>query len=476
MNPGTDIEGDDEPCERPENKGDTPVGSDDSDDRMKPPSLTDDDQHLTATQKQLKIFEKVIEAIDFDALRRLAIQTRLSKLLGRGSLKHGWSKKSQKSKKKFTCTIDETPAFGSYNIVYKLTFSDGTKWAVRIPGHGCFLDEDEIEKMNYEYQAMRYSRNNTTIPIPEVFIWDTECDLIGVAFALMSWAEGRSVFSLWFDENWSTDEKRLRILTSVANSMAQLQNLRTDCIGAPRFTEDGQYSHVGPELYFRGNRKRAWAYCTQHGPWETFQEYLDEILSERDYWDAHVLRHAFESMPPDLTDCSTCCLSLNDFNSQNILVDDEGNVTAIIDWDRVQSLPASAGPARFPAWITPDWDPAVYGWRDDSQNQRRNVDSPKDLVEYRKHYARAFNKASVGIEGYSPRQVELSFLVEAIVISAGSEFSRQYIMKKFLRYAFDGKMPFILPDYGAAYEQGREKETYGPRIREAFAKNLWRRE
>ena len=470
MNPGTDTEGADEPCERTENKGDTPVGSDDSDDRMNALNLPDADQDQTATL--LKQFEKVIEAIDFDALRRLAVQTRLRQLLGRGSLKHGWSKKSQKSKKKLTCTIDETAAFGSYNIVYKLTFSDGTKWVVRIPGHGCFLDEDEIEKMNYEYQAMRYARNNTTISIPEVFIWDTECDLIGVAFALMSWSEGRSVCSLWFDKEWSTDEKRLRILTSVANNMAQLQKLRTDRIGAPRFTDDGQLSHVGPELYFRGNRNRAWAYCSQRGPWKTFREYLDEIASERNHWDAQVLMHAFESIPPDLADPSTCCLSLHDFNYQNILVDEKGNVTAVIDWDRVQSLPASAGPARFPAWITPDWDPACY----DYQGDHKFMDSPQDLLRYRKHYAAAFDKASIGIEGYSPRQVELSFLVEGVVMSAGSEFLRQYIMKKFLQYAFDDKVPFTIPEYGAACDEGTEEERYGQQIREAFARNLWRRE
>ena len=36
-------------------------------------------------------------------------------------------------------------------------------------------------------------------------------------------------------------------------------------------------------------------------------------------------------------------LSPPDFDSQNILVDDQGNVTGIIDWDLVQTLPSCVG-------------------------------------------------------------------------------------------------------------------------------------
>ena len=477
---GADTESFGEACDSGENKSGATVYNDDS--APADTCLTIDVQPQTTVRDDddgLKDFKEVIEAIDFVALQRVAVQVRLKDLLRRGNLKHGWStrkqRNKQKNKKKLTCTIDERPAFGGYNIVYKITFSDGTKWAVRIPGHGVFLDEDEIEKMDYEYQAMRYIRKNTTMKIPEVFIWDGDCELIGVAFALMSWAEGRSVFSCWFDENWTTEEKRLTILTSVANNMAQLQNLRTNRIGAPRFTNDGQLSHVGPEMWFSGNNKYQWGNCQQRGPWNTVADYYEDHLEEDDYWDGQVLKHVFDSMLPDLAEPSTCCLSLHDFDSQNILVDDEGNVTAVIDWDRVLSLPASAGAARFPAWITRDWAPGMRGWSDDATGgETCTEDSPKVLRRYRKHYAAAFNKASVGIKGYDSRQVELSILMEGTIISASSVFLRQYIMKNFLHHAFDGKVPFTIPEYGAACDEGREEETYGKQIRKAFVNNLWR--
>jgi hypothetical protein len=81
-------------------------------------------------------------------------------------------------------------------------------------------------------------------------------------------------------------------------------------------------------------------------------------------------------------------LSVPDLDSQNILVDDEGNLTGLIDWDLVQTLPRCVGYCRYPGWITRDWDPLMYGWpRSDSEN------SPEELARYRMHYNQAMGEA-----------------------------------------------------------------------------------
>lgn len=41
-------------------------------------------------------------------------------------------------------------------------------------------------------------------------------------------------------------------------------------------------------------------------------------------------------------------LCLPDFDSHNVLVDDQGAVTGLIDWDLAQTMPRVVGYARYP--------------------------------------------------------------------------------------------------------------------------------
>ena len=46
-------------------------------------------------------------------------------------------------------------------------------------------------------------------------------------------------------------------------------------------------------------------------------------------------------------------LSHPDFDSQNVLVDDDGAITGIIDWDNVDVRPRQVA-AAYPMWLTVD--------------------------------------------------------------------------------------------------------------------------
>ncbi|KAK3329701.1 hypothetical protein B0H66DRAFT_35093 [Apodospora peruviana] len=72
-------------------------------------------------------------------------------------------------------------------------------------------------------------------------------------------------------------------------------------------------------------------------------------------------------------------LAVPDFDSQNIMTDDQGNLTGLIDRDFVQTMPRCLGYSRYPGWITRDWNPLMFGWPGSSREN-----SPEELERYRK--------------------------------------------------------------------------------------------
>lgn len=92
---------------------------------------------------------------------------------------------------------------------------------------------------------------------------------------------------------------------------------------------------------------------------------------------------------PNLPSRDGFVISLRDFGSQNIMVDDQGNVTGLIDWDLAQTMPRHVGYARYPGWITRDWDPLMYGWPKMTDTE----DSPGTLDAYRAHYNKELGRA-----------------------------------------------------------------------------------
>lgn len=90
--------------------------------------------------------------------------------------------------------------------------------------------------------------------------------------------------------------------------------------------------------------------------------------------------------PADRSEIFT--LSQTDFNLQNIFVDDQGDVTGIINWDLSETKPRYMGWSRTPCWLNEDLDPHTpdfdgrYSW------PARMIHSPLELKRYREDYAR----------------------------------------------------------------------------------------
>jgi aminoglycoside phosphotransferase (APT) family kinase protein len=140
-----------------------------------------------------------------------------------------------------SCSINPAPLKGSYNVGYVIEFSDGVKWVARIPGKGAEFEELDIKKMDTDYQTVRFIKACTSIPLPTVFTWETSEEVAGVPFALMSFVEGSQQSDCWFDKSGIKEEKRLKILSGIADIRVRQISFR-----GPRSVERQRWTGVWP--------------------------------------------------------------------------------------------------------------------------------------------------------------------------------------------------------------------------------------
>ncbi|KAI9831653.1 MAG: hypothetical protein M1819_004719 [Sarea resinae] len=422
--------------------------------------------------EDLELFRPVIDAIDFDALASVAMRIRGEQETG--------APVQEKVTQSISCYVNQdSPILGSYHLVYFLTFSDGLRWVVRIPGNAVStFGKLDVERLDQENQMMRHVRSVTSMPIPNVFFWETSSSTIGVPYTLMSFVCGISVLERWSDKSWITEAKRLTILRNLARVVSQLHVLQFDKIGTLSFDVDGNFSHIG-DLYTRTEPKigdckeeETWGFLTSHAPYDDTRTWLmdewDGLERSNQYSEAElaIMRLAADSIPGSVATKPPFVLSPPDFDSQNVFIDENCNITGIIDWDNTITQPRIAGFARYPSWITRDWDPCMYGYPIVPAE-----DSPEQLSRYRQEYARAFDELHLPAAAYSSQDTLLSHIFEAIDLGISSAMCRSGIVYRLLEHAFDSKVPFSIREYYSAFEDQRA-ELYLIRIKEAF-RTMW---
>jgi aminoglycoside phosphotransferase (APT) family kinase protein len=267
-----------------------------------------------------------------------------------------------------SCTVDSPPVVGGYNVVFFITFSDGVRWVCRIP----ITEWSSIleERLRMDLACLQFIERRTSIPVPTVHAFDTSnSNALGRPYTFMSVVSGKKLCKLWFDRAWFTEERRLRFWRSLASCVSQLAQFEFQAIGTPICdAEAGTYSVVPfvssrPEIDDGDTSVPA-------GPFTSVQEHLlaviaKQIANETDASNIAMLRllqpYVYMLPEPDLSG-PPFVMSHSDLNYQNIFVDDEGNVTAILDWDDMAVGPRQSGCCRYPSWITRDWDPTMYGY------------------------------------------------------------------------------------------------------------------
>lgn len=267
----------------------------------------------------------------------------------------------------------------------------------------------------------------------------------------MSFVPGKTVSSVWFDNGvMPRGQLRLNILKSVAQNMSRLSDLSFSQIGS---VMEGEIDHVviGPCFDWKQSDDGKLTVMSS-GPFDSASAYLQEHSAAgygQNAWDKAEteIMQIIDVCLAAITTKPGFTLTLPDFDSQNIMVDNNGTVTGFIDLDLIQTMPRYVGYARYPAWITRDWDPLMYGWPAMADTE----DAPETLQRYRNYYNEELGKA-LDRQG-DWMLTEKSNIYEAMCIASLRPMNRLEICRKLVEEALGDEVNglHVLYDIGSGH-------------------------
>jgi len=366
-------------------------------------------------------FRKVLKKLKFNGIRSVATSVRGAKYLNDNTPTQAHS--STSTTPSIDCKVEEEPRWGSYNLVYHITFDHGIQWMLKVPanGHQGAWDTLASENLTSEALTVRLIGQNPAIPVPAIHHFDATMDNeIGCPYILMDFIEGKPLHQVWFCNGVSVSRRekvRLRSLHTIAVAMSALSELQFERSGSLRFDSDGNFVDTG-------NAKA----CDYHAMLDRYGNIGDD--NEDDIYHAKAPTHdmlssllsklnnhgtkssdkaldrgvhecirGFTGWALDYTklDEQKFTLAHPDFDFQNMLVEDDGTLCGIIDWDGVAAVPHSVGSLKYPLWLMRDWDPAYYNYNPETggpmwRNGRRD-NGPKEMEKYRDTYSQFIEAA-----------------------------------------------------------------------------------
>lgn len=388
-------------------------------------------------------FSEVLTLIQYEKIAAFCIETR-------GRIEPSFINQSGPAQKQ--SAVLEPTIFGSYHAVFPIKFEDGARWILKVPAVGTtdHFDSSSAAALKSEALTMRLIRKNTTIPVPEVFAFDSSIDnVLGVPFVLMSFAEGVSAYDAWFDKSIAQEDlqaRRKQILGDLAAAMIQFDQFAFRTGGVPVFDEDGAITDIGPMRCVDHQRMLARLktddedetplYYTT-GPFSSPRAFYrhaidrEELPPQLVHQGVQKLLRLFLEWIPEFQVETPFVLTHPDLNFQNILVSPEGRLQSLIDWDGVKAVPRSIGNKGFPSFLTRDWDPSMYGWTEDMEGDTEPdgvwEDSPETLQRHRQEY-----EAHISSVSADNSMTKLSFFVQNLVFAAEDTICRFEIVKKFV--------------------------------------------
>jgi hypothetical protein len=271
---------------------------------------------------------------------------------------------------------------GTFHLCVIIEVDSCGKYCVRVPAIGTakFWQEGDVWNFRCEVGTIQYisERCNLTL-VPEVWGWNENLDnILGAPYIIMDAMPGKPAHELWFDRDLmerdkeSLDKKREDFLDSLVSVVYNLTRLPFDKIGALDCSDgtcNPPVAHYNDE-FSDGVMKRVPAVNSNREYWADLLRNFtySETKRARSYEDENWVRGSekFYSIilsSPPFTSSAECgdeeesfVLTHNDLALQNILVNEDGRVTGVIDWDGCRTKPRCLGPASVPIWLQEDWD------------------------------------------------------------------------------------------------------------------------
>lgn len=343
---------------------------------------------------------------------------------------------------------------GSYNFNIEIAFDDGTA-LFRFPIPGVVVYPDD--KVRAEVATMRYVADHTTIPVPHIYHWGTTAENptgLHVPFIIMDHIPHATTVDQALEDPDFTipsipeSEKRDYLYQKMAEISLQLYSLTSDRIGSLGILENGRYavtsgplSHntayqvvncnvpvaVLPPLgktyssstdFFTDSEDMAIAALLFMS-----EKFVESFADCKDKFVAHslvrdIVRRRQDSISASDQSQETFRLWGDDFRPENVLLDENGAVVGVVDWEYTYFAPETY-------WVNPPWwlplevvDNCIDEDTDsDKSNQEEaskdaekrkekqgNRDFQKQWDELLRTYVRALERAETKLQ--SDQQVE----------------------------------------------------------------------
>ncbi|KAM0461551.1 hypothetical protein ACHAPV_004257 [Trichoderma viride] len=217
-------------------------------------------------------------------------------------------------------------------------------------------------KTRGEVTTLQFLHRATTVPVPEVFAYDDSAENeIEFEWILMEFIPGNSSYKRWRTLSMS---QKVALVQQVVDLQAQIFRHEFNDIGTLVVDESENSQEVCPgevisSMFFWGGH---FDYDIARGPFRSSHDWLAAYLEflvqdqrealgeaedeedEEDINFALALTRRLINLLPKIFPTSERLLERtvichDDLSLSNILVDDEGKVTAIIDWECVSAMP-----------------------------------------------------------------------------------------------------------------------------------------
>lgn len=368
------------------------------------------------------------------------------------------------------------PLYGSYHVLFPLTFDIGLRWIAKIPINGTANKWDELSAsaLTSEAKTMRLLKRETTIPLPEVLDFSsTTQNTLRCPYIIMTFISGIPLYNAWFGHRLTgaspdtTRLRRIRALESIASAMVQLDRFSFQTGGRLLFGSDGNPSDIGPlrQVDHKAMLDRWFVHkdpdddpiyieCAASSDPKAYYTLMLDIHPEQNPVPqglAMLLRQLI-SWISELSGMDPFILAHPDFDIQNVIVSEEGELQGIIDWDGAAAVPRTLGNERYPGWLTRDWDPAMYGYKESLEHgvEPEGVweDSPECLAYYRDIYdgimARHRMERRRGSEANLCR---VSLVTENLAIAVDDPRCRNAILRKMVHEIWTAAGEGEQPDF-----------------------------
>ncbi|PWY78015.1 phosphotransferase family protein [Aspergillus sclerotioniger CBS 115572] len=286
-----------------------------------------------------------------------------------------------------SCMSMEKMGEGSYNKSFCLTMENGTVVVARVPNPNAgpaFLTTAS------EVATMDFLRNTLQLPVPKVLAWNStpgSRSRVGAEYIIMEHAPGKNLADAWTEMDTVHKARTVKDAIDVQRKLLSVRFSEYGCLyytkdapsgSRPAIVEgDGvsdeaksdianRYS-IGPVVDTEFWKKERGEMDIDRGPWTSAITYIQDPAHREISW---IEKHAkprspddplFEShsqndpaehisllqryiaiapyLMPHEKDILGSFLWHTDLRTPNIFVDDNGNITSIIDWQSAKAAP-----------------------------------------------------------------------------------------------------------------------------------------